>query len=106
MPRVTFLNIDGSSSTVEAPAGVSVMQAAIDNMIPGILADCGGSCTCATCHAYIEAPWDARLPPRSADEALTLEGALDVEPASRLTCQVKISAELDGLVVRLPASQA
>lgn len=105
MPRVTFLNVDGSSSITDVPIGTSVMRAAVENMIPGILGDCGGSCACATCHAYIEAPWDARLPARSLDEESTLEGALDVQSTSRLTCQIKLTDELDGLVVRLPLSQ-
>lgn len=81
------------------------MQAATENMVPGILADCGGACACATCHVYIEPPQAAQLPPPSLDELSLLEGALDTRPSSRLSCQVKLAPQLDGLVVQIPVSQ-
>lgn len=105
MPAIVFVESTGTHHVVEAAPGESLMQAATSNMVPGILADCGGSCTCATCHAYIDAPWAERLPPPSADEALMLDGALHPRPTSRLTCQVQMSPGLDGIVVHLPVSQ-
>lgn len=105
MAKIVFVESNGTHHVVEAAAGESLMQAATANMVPGILADCGGSCTCATCHAYIDAPWADQLPAPSADESLMLEGALHTRPTSRLTCQVQMSPALDGIVVHLPASQ-
>ena len=105
MPKIVFIEASGKEHVVEATAGESVMLAATGNMVPGILADCGGSCTCATCHAYLDERWAAKAPPVSGDEAAMLEGALDVKPNSRLTCQVIVSEELDGAVFRLPVSQ-
>ncbi len=105
MPKIVFIEASGKEHVVEAKTGESVMLAATGNMVPGILADCGGSCTCATCHAYLDERWTDKAPPVGVDEAAMLEGALDVRPNSRLTCQVPVSDELDGAVFRLPASQ-
>ena len=105
MPKIVFIEASGKEHVVEAKVGQTVMLAATDNMVPGILADCGGSCTCATCHAFIDERWIATTPPAGADETAMLEGVLDPQPNSRLTCQIKISDALDGAVFRLPASQ-
>jgi 2Fe-2S ferredoxin len=74
-------------------------------MVPGIVGDCGGCCSCATCHGYVDNTWIAKLPPKTDGESMMLEGALAVQDNSRLTCQISVQSELDGLVVRLPASQ-
>ncbi len=105
MTKVVYIEHNGTEHVVEAEDGKSVMQTAIDNMVPGIVGDCGGCCTCATCHGYIDGGWAARLKPKSEDENMMLEGALAVEASSRLTCQIVIQPELEGLVVRLPESQ-
>ena len=105
MPQVTYINHDGSSVEVDVPAGTSVMQAAVDNMIDGIVAECGGSCSCATCHCYSDEAWLDRLPPPSGMEKDMIECVLEPRPNSRLSCQVVVTDALDGLVVRLPESQ-
>jgi 2Fe-2S ferredoxin len=81
------------------------MQVAVDNMVPGIIAECGGNCACATCHIYVEEAWRARLSAPSKEECAMLECALHVQENSRLGCQVLVTAQLDGLIVRLPLSQ-
>lgn len=105
MPKIVFIEHDGTEHAVEANPGSSVMRAAVDNAVPGIVADCGGCCSCATCHGYVDPAWLSKVPPPSAEEASMLEGALQVLENSRLTCQIPMSDELDGIVVRLPASQ-
>lgn len=105
MPKVTFLSHDRTEYTVVAQVGQSVMQAAVNNMVPGIIADCGGNCSCATCHAYFDAPWAERIPAASPEERDMVDCALHQQDNSRLSCQVFITPELDGLVVRLPVSQ-
>ncbi|MDO8944051.1 MAG: 2Fe-2S iron-sulfur cluster-binding protein [Burkholderiaceae bacterium] len=101
---ITFIESDGTAHSIDAPNGTTLMQVAIDNMLPGIAGDCGGSCSCATCHAYIDAAFMDRVEPATADEADLLEGALDAQATSRLTCQIRVSPELAGLSVRIPAS--
>ncbi|MCY1462073.1 hypothetical protein D9M71_798070 [compost metagenome] len=81
------------------------MQIAVDNMVPGIDGECGGACSCATCHVYVDPAWQERLPPRSGDETFMLEGASAVGESSRLSCQLKMREEWDGLVLRIPATQ-
>jgi 2Fe-2S ferredoxin len=105
MPRITFIEHDGTERTVAADAGRSVMQAATDHLVPGILADCGGNCACATCHVYVDASWQSKLTPPSKEEREIIECALHVQDSSRLSCQIPVTAELDGLVIRMPESQ-
>jgi 2Fe-2S ferredoxin len=105
MTRITFIEHDGKAHAIEAVNGRSVMQSAVDNRVPGIIGDCGGYCSCATCHGYIDAAWIDKLSPPAGDEAAMLECAIDRQDASRLTCQIDVTPELDGLVVRLPVSQ-
>lgn len=106
MPRVNFIAHDGSPHTVDVPAGTTLMQAATNNGVPGIDGDCGGQCACATCHVYIEAPWDALTGARTAreDDMLNFSACLQ-EGTSRLGCQVRLSDALDGIVVKLPEGQ-
>jgi 2Fe-2S ferredoxin len=105
MPKIKFIQASGEQQVVEAPVGTTVMQAAIDHLVPGIVADCGGACSCATCHGFIAAPWRKQVPPADDTEQAMLQCASELDETSRLTCQVFITQELDGLVVRLPASQ-
>ncbi len=106
MPKVSFHRPSGEAVTVEVTEETSVMQAAISNGIDGIVAECGGNCMCATCHVYVDAAWLSRLPAMSADEDALLDGtASDRLPESRLGCQVRLTAGLDGLTVRLPERQ-
>jgi 2Fe-2S ferredoxin len=105
MPKVLFVLNNGEEHLVEGKAGDSVMQTAIENMVPGIIGDCGGNCSCATCHGYVDPAWIEKVGPRTEEEILMLDGALRVEDNSRLTCQIKLHKELDGLIVRLPISQ-
>ncbi|MBL0918541.1 MAG: 2Fe-2S iron-sulfur cluster binding domain-containing protein [Hydrogenophaga sp.] len=106
MTRIYFIQPDGQQQAVEATAGQSVMQAAMAAAVPGIVADCGGACTCATCHGYVDEQWVARVPAATPDELDMIDaGCLDALPNSRLTCQIRLSDALDGLVIRLPPSQ-
>ncbi|MEI8302869.1 MAG: 2Fe-2S iron-sulfur cluster-binding protein [Burkholderiales bacterium] len=105
MPSVTFIEHNGTAHTVEAVSGQSLMRAAVDNGVPGIDADCGGECACATCHVYVEAAWLARTGERSEMEQSMLSFAAVTQDNSRLSCQVQITPELDGLVVSLPEGQ-
>jgi ferredoxin, 2Fe-2S len=105
MPKIIFIAQNGEENAVHAEVGDSVMKAAMNSMVPGLIADCGGNCSCATCHAYVDTPWLEKLPAPSDDEKAMLECALHVEPSSRLTCQVFMTPELDGMVIRTPVSQ-
>lgn len=105
MPAVTYIEHNGDTIHAEAPLNRNLMQVALDNSVPGILGDCGGSCSCATCHGYIDAFWAERLPPISETEAFMLEGVPEFRPTSRLCCQIRMTPELDGLVIRLPLEQ-
>ncbi|MCQ9154938.1 2Fe-2S iron-sulfur cluster-binding protein [Acidomonas methanolica] len=106
MPSVTFRQCDGTPRTVEAAAGTSLMQVAIQNNVRGIEAECGGACACATCHVLIDPLCAALIPPPGADEDEMLEGVAAGRTAdSRLACQVTIQPELDGMTVRIPDRQ-
>lgn len=106
MPDLTFVLPDGRQLGFEAPVGVSLMQAATGHGVEGIVAECGGSLRCATCHVVIDPAWAARLPAPSADEASMLElVAAGREPTSRLSCQIRLGPEHDGLVARVPDRQ-
>lgn len=106
MPKITFIDSENKSTTVEAEVGSTVMEAAIRNSIPGIEAECGGACACATCHVYIEDDWRAKTGNASPMEEDMLDFGFDVRPTSRLSCQIKVTEELDGLVVHIPERQA
>jgi 2Fe-2S ferredoxin len=105
MPKITFIEANGQSHVLQAEAGQSVMQVAIENNIRGILADCGGSCSCATCHCYLDAAWTGHFAPASVEEAELVSYAFDPLPNSRLSCQLQLRPEHDGLVIRLPQRQ-
>ncbi len=106
MITIHILDAQGSTRSITAGAGQSLMRAAVAASVGGIAADCGGLLSCATCHVIIDATWAARLPPADADEASMLEmTAAPREPGSRLSCQIALHAGLDGLLLRLPASQ-
>lgn len=105
MPLVKYINHDGTANEIEVPVGNSVMQGAVDNMLDGIIAECGGSCSCATCHCYIDEAWADKVPPASEMEKDMLECVLEPQDNSRLSCQINVTDELDGLVIKLPESQ-
>lgn len=105
MPRVTYIAFDGTSRTVHADSGSSVMQAAVDHGVPGIDADCGGACACATCHVFVEDPWLAHVGEAGEMESSMLQLAEGVADNSRLSCQITLDDSLDGLTVRTPESQ-
>lgn len=106
MPKITFIDPVGATHEVEAKLGQSVMEAATGNLIRGIVGECGGSCSCATCHVYVDEAWYGRLAPPDEMEAGMLEGAVEPGPLSRLSCQIPVTEALDGLLVRVPAGQA
>jgi 2Fe-2S ferredoxin len=106
MAKITFIDHEGTARSVEAENGSTVMENAIRNAIPGIEAECGGACACATCHVYVEEGWAGTVGKPSPMEEDMLDFAFDVRPNSRLSCQVRVSDALDGLVVTTPARQA
>jgi 2Fe-2S ferredoxin len=106
MPKVTFVQPDGRETTIDAPVGQSIMETATRDMVNGIIGECGGCCSCATCHVYVDEGWFGKLDPMDQMEESMLEGAVEPGPRSRLSCQIKMSDELDGIVVRIPAGQA
>ena len=105
MPKITYIAFDGTETTVDAKEGMSVMQTAVNNGVDGIVAECGGACSCATCHVYVDEGWFDKLPEAQAMEKEMLDFVMSPQPTSRLSCQIKVTAELDGLVVNTPESQ-
>jgi 2Fe-2S ferredoxin len=105
MATITYIEHDGTAHAVDVKDGLSVMEGAVKNNIPGIDADCGGACACATCHVYVDQAWHGHLNGQSDMEVSMLDFAENVLPESRLSCQLKVSGALDGLVVRMPESQ-
>lgn len=105
MSKVTYVESGGEQHVVEVQSGLSVMEGAVQNSVPGIAAICGGACACATCHVYIDEAWRSRTGARNELEESMLEMADDVQPNSRLACQIKMTDELDGLVVHMPDSE-
>jgi 2Fe-2S ferredoxin len=105
MPKITFIESNGKAHVVEAPVGLSLMEAAVKNMVPGIDADCGGACACATCHVYVDEAWREKCGKPQAMEESMLDFAYEPKDNSRLSCQIKITEALDGLVLRLPEFQ-
>jgi 2Fe-2S ferredoxin len=106
MARITFIEHDGTTRTVEAENGATVMETAIRNAVPGIEAECGGACACATCHVYIGEEWVSVVGSPAPMEEDMLDFAFDVRPNSRLSCQIKVSDALDGLILTTPKRQA
>ena len=105
MPKITFISHEGEKRQVEAENGISVMENAVKNNIPGIDADCGGACACATCHVYVDEAWREKVGKRAEMEEDMLDFAFDVRENSRLSCQIEVSDKLDGLIVRTPEKQ-
>ena len=105
MAKITYIEFNGTPHEVDVPSGLSVMEGAIDNNIPGIEAECGGACSCATCHVYVDPAWaEATGNPDHLEQDM-LECAMDLQKTSRLSCQIEVSDELDGLIVRMPELQ-
>ena len=105
MPKITYIEHVGKSHVIDVPNGFSVMEGAIKNNVPGIDADCGGSMACATCHVYVKEEWFNKLPPKEEGEEDMLDLAFEPKKNSRLSCQILVSNDLDGLVVNLPEKQ-
>ena len=105
MPKITYIEISGKSQTIEVANGLSVMEGAVQNDIPGIDADCGGGMACATCHVYVKEEWFDKLPKKEDGEEDMLDMAYEPKKNSRLSCQLIVSDELDGLIVSTPSKQ-
>lgn len=105
MVKITYVQPDGSKQTVEGEVGNTVMEAAKKHGIDGIEAECGGACACATCHVYVDAAWREKVGPPNEMEEDMLDFAFDVREESRLSCQIKVTPELDGLVLKVPEKQ-
>ena len=105
MPKITFIEHDGTVHTVDGEIGSTVMETAIRNDVSSIVAECGGSCTCATCLVHVDEKWSGIVGPPSEDENYMLDSAFEVKPTSRLSCQIKVTEALDGLIVHTPSYQ-
>jgi 2Fe-2S ferredoxin len=105
MAKITYIETNGDEHVIEVPNGQSVMQGAVFNNVRGIIAECGGACSCATCHVYVDEGWLARLDAKGGEEEGMLDAVCDPQSNSRLSCQIKVTEELDGLVVRMPVKQ-
>ena len=105
MAKVTYVEHSGAEHVIDVKAGLSVMEGAVKNNIPGIDADCGGACACATCHVYVDEAWTEKTGAKSAMEESMLDFAFEVRPNSRLSCQIKVTEALDGLIVTTPSKQ-
>ena len=106
MAKITYIEHSGTDHTVDVANGLTVMEGARDNNSPGNVADCGGACACSTCHVYLHPDWVAKVPPKEDMEADMLDFAYEPDPErSRLTCQIKVTDDLDGLIVQMPEKQ-
>ena len=105
MAKIKYIEFNGNEHEIEVSNGLTVMEGAIKNKIPGIDADCGGACACATCHVYVDNNWIEKLSPKDDSEEDMLDFAFEVKSNSRLSCQITVSDELDGLVVNMPEKQ-
>jgi len=106
MPKITYIEHSGKSHVVEIPNELSVMEGAVQNNIPGITADCGGACACATCHVYVDEKWFDKLKTKDEAEQDMLDMAFEPNKFSRLSCQISVSNELEGMIVKIPSKQA
>ena len=106
MPKITYIDNEGNSKTIDVENGLSVMEGAIQNNIPGIDADCGGGMACATCHVYVKEDWFNKIPKKEDGEEDMLDMAFEPKTNSRLSCQIVVSDEIDGLEVSIPSKQA
>ena len=106
MAKITYIEANWTEHVIDVPNGLTVMEGARDNDVPGIEADCGGACACSTCHVYVAPDWVDRLPPKDEMEADMLDFAWQPDPLrSRLTCQIRVTDAVDGLVVQIPERQ-
>ncbi|MBJ7412652.1 MAG: 2Fe-2S iron-sulfur cluster binding domain-containing protein [Phenylobacterium sp.] len=105
MAKITYIEHDGTEHVIDVKPGLTVMEGAVKNNIPGIDADCGGACACATCHVYVDEAWLAKTGTKSSMEESMLDFAESVQDNSRLSCQIKVTDDLDGLKVTMPESQ-
>lgn len=105
MPKITFIGHDGQKYETEAQTGATVMETALKNGVPGIEAECGGACACATCHVYVDDAWTGTTGSPEAMEEDMLDFAFELKPTSRLSCQIKVTDEMDGLTVSIPERQ-
>jgi 2Fe-2S ferredoxin len=105
MAKITYIEFNGTEHVIDVKPGLTVMEGAVKNNVPGIDADCGGACACATCHVYVDPAWQNRTGEKNAMEESMLDFADNVESNSRLSCQIMVSDALDGLIVRMPESQ-
>jgi len=105
MPRITYVEFNGREHVLDIATGLSVMQGAVHNDVRGVIAECGGACSCATCHVYVDEAWVGKLESKSETEEALLDAVCGPRPNSRLSCQITVTKELDGLVVRMPAKQ-
>ncbi|MCP1335024.1 2Fe-2S iron-sulfur cluster-binding protein [Futiania mangrovi] len=105
MAKITYIEFNGTPHELEVAEGLSVMEGAVKNAVPGIDADCGGACACSTCHVYVDPSWGEKVGKPSEMEEDMLDFAFDVRENSRLSCQIRVTRELDGLIVRLPEKQ-
>ena len=106
MAKITYIEHNGKSHTIEVASELTVMEGAVQNNVPGIDADCGGACACATCHVYVNSEWFNKLPKMEDAEQDMLDMAYEPKKFSRLTCQITVTDDLDGLVVKMPLKQA
>jgi len=106
MPKITYIEHNGKTHNIEVPNELSVMEGALQNNIPGIEADCGGACACATCHIYVDEKWFNKLPNKSESEQDMLDMAIEPNKFSRLGCQITVNDDLDGMVVKMPSKQS
>ena len=105
MAKIKYIEFNGNEHEIDVSNGLTVMEGAIKNKIPGIDADCGGACACATCHVYVDNKWIEKLSPKDDSEEDMLDFAFEVKSNSRLSCQITVSDELDGLIVNMPEKQ-
>ena len=105
MAKITYIEFGGAEHVVDVKPGLSVMEGAVKNNVPGIDADCGGACACATCHVYVDEAWTGKTGTASVMEESMLDFANNLQPNSRLSCQILVSDALDGLIVRMPEDQ-
>ena len=105
MPKITYIEHNGKTHIQEVPKGISLMEGAVQNNIPGIDADCGGSCACATCHVYVDEKWFNKLPKKESAEEDMLDMAFEPNKFSRLGCQITVTDKLNGMVVKMPSKQ-
>lgn len=106
MTKIHYVQFEGPTHVIDVEDGWSVMKGAVFNAVPGIDAECGGACACATCHVYVDPAWMERVPEAEQQERDTLEFAMEAREGSRLACQIKVSPALDGLVVHMPETQS